>query len=99
MTPSCARARPNCVGWRFPRKLFFDRPVVVVAHQDAVLVPIEAEGDAVAAQQAAQQVEIPVGIFRGKELGNGNLAGGVIEETEEGELWASLFEPAMQAAI
>jgi len=38
-------------------------------------------------------------MFRGKELGNGNLARGVIEETEEGELWASLFEPAMQAAI
>jgi hypothetical protein len=31
-------------------------------------------------------VEIPVGIFSGEELGNGNLARGVIEETEEGEL-------------
>src|SRR5258707_12194322 len=83
----------------FPRELFFDRPVVVVAHEAAVLVPIEAEGNTVAAQQAAQQGEIPLGSFAGKELGNGNLARGVIEETEEGELWASLFEPAMQAAI
>src|SRR6266849_4159778 len=33
----------------FPRKLFFDRPVVVVTHEDSVLVPIETEGDAVAA--------------------------------------------------
>src|ERR1700693_5518055 len=31
----------------FPRELFFDRPVVVVAYEDAVLVPIEAERDAV----------------------------------------------------
>jgi hypothetical protein len=30
----------------FPRELFFDRPVVVVTHEDSVLVPIETEGDA-----------------------------------------------------
>src|ERR1700676_2456693 len=83
----------------FPRELFFDRPVVVVTHEDSVLVPIETEGDAVAAQQAAQQVEIPAGIFRGKELGNGNLARGVVKEAEESELWAAIFEPAMKAAI
>src|SRR5229473_2671528 len=83
----------------FPRKLFFDRPVVVVTHEDSVLVPIETEGDAVAAQQVAQQVEIPASIFRGKELSNGNLAGGVVQEAEEGELWAAIFEPAMKAAI
>jgi len=83
----------------FPRKLFFDRPVVVVTHEDSVLVPIETEGDAVAAQQVAQQVEIPASIFGGKELSNGNLAGGVVQEAEEGELWAAIFEPAMKAAI
>jgi hypothetical protein len=83
----------------FPRELFFDRPVVIVTHEDPVLVPIETEGDAVAAQQMAQQVEIPASIFRGKELGNGNLACGVVKEAEEGELWAAIFEPAMKAAI
>ena len=83
----------------FPRKLFFDRPVVVVTHEDSVLVPIETEGDAVAAQQVAQQVEIPASILRGKELSNGNLAGGVVQEAEEGELWSAIFEPAMKAAI
>ena len=31
----------------FSRELFFNRPVVVVAYEDAVLVPIEAERDAV----------------------------------------------------
>jgi hypothetical protein len=31
----------------FPRELFFDRPVVVVAYEDAVLVSIEAERGAV----------------------------------------------------
>lgn len=44
-------------------------------------------------------MKIPVGIFRGKELGNGNLAGGVVQKAEEGELWAAIFEPVMQAAI
>ena len=31
----------------FPGELFFDRPVVVIAYEDAMLVPIEAERDAV----------------------------------------------------
>jgi hypothetical protein len=75
----------------FPGKLFFDRPVVVVTYEDSVLVPIETEGDAVAAQQVAQQVEIPASILGGKELSNGNLAGGVVQEAEEGELWAVIF--------
>ena len=83
----------------FPRELFFDRPVVVVAYEDAVLVPIEAERDAVTTEQATQQMKIPVSIFGGKELGNGNLARSVIQKTEEGELWAAIFEPAMKAAI
>jgi hypothetical protein len=83
----------------FARELFFDRPVVVVTHEDSVLVPVEGEGDAVTTQQAAQQVEIPVGIFGRKELGNGNFACGVVKEAEEGELWAAIFEPAMKAAI
>src|ERR1700741_4636764 len=37
----------------FSCELFFDRPVVVVTHEDPVLVSVEAEWDAVAAQQAA----------------------------------------------
>jgi hypothetical protein len=44
-------------------------------------------------------MKIPVSIFRGKELGNGNLTRGVVQEAEEGELWAAIFEPAMKAAI
>src|ERR1700686_2494641 len=44
-------------------------------------------------------MKIPVSIFRGKERGNGNLAGGVVQEAEESKLWAAIFEPAMKAAI
>src|SRR5216683_1988355 len=73
----------------------------VVVGQEAAqdIVGGDQIGGAVAAQQVAQQVEIPASIFGGKELSNGNLAGGVVQEAEEGELWAAIFEPAMKAAI
>jgi hypothetical protein len=44
-------------------------------------------------------VEIPAGIFGGKELGNGNLPRGVVKKAEEGELRTAIFEPPMKAAI
>src|SRR5580693_2419766 len=38
-------------GLAFSRELFFSRPELVVAHEDAAVVPVEGEGSAVAAQQ------------------------------------------------
>src|SRR5712692_8747236 len=80
-------------------ELFFHRPVLVVADEDAVAIAVEAERDAVAAQQAAAQAKVAAGVFGGEELGHGDVAGGVVEEAEQGELRAAVFEPVVQAAV
>jgi hypothetical protein len=80
-------------------ELFFNRPVIVVADKDAVAVAVEAEGDAVAAQQAAEQAKVAMGVFGGEELGHEDFAGGVVEEAEQGKLRAAVFEPVVEAGV
>jgi hypothetical protein len=80
-------------------ELFFHRPVIVVANEDAVTIAVEAERNAAAAQQAAEQAEIAASVFGGKEFGDGNFAGRVVEEAQQGQLRAALFQPAVQTAI
>ena len=52
-----------------------------------------------AAQQAAEQAEIAAGVFGGKELGDQDFAGGVVQEAEQGELGAAIFQPAVEAGV
>lgn len=73
--------------------------MVVVANEDAMAIAVEAEGNAVAPQDAAEQAEITVGVFGGEKLGGQDLAGGVVEQGKQSEFGAALFEPAMQAGI
>jgi hypothetical protein len=65
-------------GLAFSGELFLDRPEVVVAHEDAAVVAIKGERSAVAAQQLAQQREIAVCGFGGKELSGQDFSGGVV---------------------
>ena len=81
------------------RELFFHRPVIVVANEDAVAVAVETEGYAEAAQQALEQAEIAAGVFGGEEFGDRNFARGVVEKAEQGELRAAIFQPAVQAGV
>ena len=97
--PSCCRARPNWVGWRWPAQFFFDGPVVIVANEDAVAIAVEGHRHAEARKQAAEQVEIAFGGFGGKERSCENFAGGVVLKTESGESGAAAFEPVVGAAI
>ena len=83
----------------FARELFFDGPVIVVADENAVAIAVKAEGDAAAAQQAAEQAKIAARIFGGKKFGGQDLASGVVEKAEQGELRTALFEPGVQAGI
>ena len=86
-------------GFAATGELFFHRPVIVVANEDAVTIPVETEGYAEAAQQAAEQAEIATRVFGGEKFGDGNFASGVVEKAEQGELGAAIFQPAVQAAI
>src|ERR1019366_5047934 len=80
-------------------ELFFHRPVIVVANEDAVTIAVETDGYAEAAQQALEQAEIAASVFGGEEFGDGDFAGGVVEEAEQGKLRAAIFQPAMKAGV
>src|ERR1019366_7359276 len=80
-------------------ELFFHRPVIVCADEDAVAITVETERYAEAAQQAVEQVEIAASVFGGEEFGDGDFVGGVVEETEQGKLRAAIFQPAVKAAV
>src|SRR5450759_756736 len=86
-------------GFAAAGELFFHRPVIVVANQDAVAISVEAERNAVAAQQAVEQAEIAARVFGGKEFGDQDFACGVVQKAEQGELRAAIFQPAMKAGI
>src|ERR1039457_1878402 len=80
-------------------ELFFHRPEVVVADEDATVIAVEGERDATAAQQLAEQEEIAGGGFGGKELGGEDFTGGIVLQAEGGESRAAAFEPIMRGAI
>ena len=86
-------------GLAFAGELFFQRPEVVVAHEDAAVIAVEGEGSAVAAQQLAQQREIAERGFGRKELGGQDFSGGVVLQAESGEARAAAFEPVVGRAV
>src|ERR1039457_358269 len=80
-------------------ELFFHRPVIVIADEDAVAITIETGRYAEAAQQAVEQTEIAASVFGREEFGDGDFAGGVVQETEQGKLRAAIFQPVVKAAV
>src|SRR5882762_267257 len=86
-------------GLSFSRELFFHRPEVVVADEDATVIAIKRERDAVAAQQLAEQREKAGGGFGGEELGGQDFSGGIVLHAERGQSRAAAFEPVMGRAI
>src|SRR5579871_193882 len=80
-------------------QLFLDGPMIVVADKDAVAITIEAERYAEATQQALEQSEIAASVFGGKEFGDQNFARGVVEKSEQGQLRAAIFQPAVKAGV
>jgi hypothetical protein len=79
------RNRRRLRGFPATCELFFYRPVIVVANEDAMTIAVETERYAEAAQQAAEQAEIATCVFGGEEFGNGNFASDIVEEAEQGQ--------------
>ena len=73
--------------------------MVIVAHEDAAAIAVESDGDAEAAQQALEQAKIAFGGFGGEELGGEDFAGGIVRQTQNGQVWATTFEPVVRGAI
>ncbi len=80
-------------------KLFVERPVIVVAGEDAAAIAVEGDGDTEAAQEALEQAEIALGGFGGEELGGEDFAGGVVLHAQSGEQRAAAFEPVVWGAV
>ena len=86
-------------GLTFSGELFFDRPEVVVAHEDAAVIAVERQRSAVAAQQLAQQSEIAMCGLGRKELGGQDFSGGIVLQAERGEARATAFQPVVGRAV
>src|SRR5271163_2415109 len=86
-------------GLAFSGEFFFESPAVVIAHEDGAAVAVESQRDAEATQQAAEQVEVALGRFRGEELSGENFAAGVVLHAQCGEARTAAFEPVVQAAV
>src|ERR1700730_1026455 len=65
-------------GLAFSSELFVDGPVVVVADEDAAVIPVEGERYPVSAQHLPKQAEIAEGGFRWEELCGQDLSGGIV---------------------
>ena len=86
-------------GLTFAGELFFHRPEVVVAHEDAAVIAIKGERSAVATQQLAEQGEIAERGFGGEELGGQDFTGGIVLQAERGEARAAAFQPVVRRAV
>src|SRR6266852_6358795 len=66
-------------------EFFFERPVGMVANEDAAAVAVESGRDTEATEQALEQAEIAFGGFRKEELGGEDFAGGIVLHAQRGE--------------
>ena len=80
-------------------ELFVERPVVVVASKDATTMAVEGNGNAIAAQEALEQVEIALGGFRGEKLRSEDFTGSVILHAESGEQRPAALEPIVRRTV
>ena len=86
-------------GLAFAGELFFHRPEVVVADEDAAVIAIKGERDTAVTQQLAEQGEIAGSGFGGKELSGEDFTGGIVLQTERRETGAAAFEPVVRGAV
>ena len=97
--PELLQGASELGGLTLSGELFFHRPEVVVAHEDAAVIAIEGEWDPAVTQQLAEQGEIAGGGFGGKELSGEDFTGSIILQAEGGEARAAAFEPIVGRAI
>ncbi len=81
-------------------ELFFEAPVRVAgASEDAMAIGVGGEGEARAAGELAEDVEVAGGRFRIVKPAGEDLAGRIIDGGMEDESGATVFEPGMMAAV
>jgi hypothetical protein len=86
-------------GFAFTSQLFFHRPMVIVANEDTVAIPVQGQRDTEARKQAAEQVEIALGGLGGKEPGSEDFPGGIVLKTQSGKCGSAALQPVVGTAI
>ena len=86
-------------GFAFASQWFFDRPMVLVANENTVVIAREGHRYAEARKQAAEQAEIAFAGLGGKEPRGENFPGGIVLKTESGKSRAATLEPVVGTAI
>jgi len=80
-------------------ELFVERPVIVIASEDATAIAIEGDRDTVAAQEALEQAKIAFRGFRREELRREDFAGSIVLHAQGGEQRAAALEPVVRRAV
>ncbi len=70
-----------------------------IAMKDAMPIGVGRGGQAIAADELAQEQEIAVGILRGAKDASQDFARGIVDGREEDEARAALLEPGMVTAV
>ena len=70
-----------------------------IAMKDAMAIGVGCHGQAIAANELAQQQEVAVGILLGAKDASEDLTRGIIDGREEDEARAAILEPGMVAAV
>src|SRR5437879_6651391 len=80
-------------------QFFFERPVVVVAHEDVEAVAVDRERQAVLPEDLVEDDGVAVEILGGAEVQGEEPRGGVVDGPQECHRRPTLFEPVKGAAI
>jgi hypothetical protein len=86
-------------GLAFSDEFFFDRPVVVVADENAAAIPVKGDGNAKAVENPLQESEVALRGFSGEELGGQDFVGGIILHTQSGEMRTTTLEPVVRGTV
>ena len=69
------------------------------ALKDGVPVSVDGEGQAIALGDVADQLKVASGVLLGAEERPHDLAGGIVDGAQEGQLRSPLLEPGMERGI
>jgi hypothetical protein len=85
--------------WLFPRQFLLEGGLPFGRDEDGVPIVIEGERPAVRADQLPKEQEVALSIFLEPETGSRHGARGIVDGGQQAELWASLLQPGMRAAV
>src|SRR6266852_7575366 len=97
--PSSCRMRPKMRGVLRAAELLRERPVGIVAHEDAGAVAIEGQRPPVGGAERVKQGAVAVQVLGGAEDQGQAGAGSVVDRPMQGQDRAAVLEPGEEAGV